>query len=673
MDREKVRIRILKLKKELDEHNHNYYVLSDPNISDFEYDILLQELTDLEKKYPEFSDPNSPSQRVGNDINKAFVQVKHKTPMLSLGNTYSFDELKEFDKRIKKDIDEPFEYVCELKYDGTAISITYDNGSLIRAVTRGDGTYGDDVTNNVRTIKSIPLSLRPGSFTGKFEIRGEILMPIKGFKKLNEGRIKNGEMPFANPRNSSSGSLKMLNSSEVAKRPLDCLFYSILSENLPSLSHYDNLMAAKSWGFKISEEIEKYTDIEGVKEYISKWDIKRKDLPFEIDGVVIKVNSYALQEKLGFTAKSPRWAISYKFKAEQVITELLSINYQVGRTGSITPVANLKPVLLAGTTVKRASLHNADQIELLDIRIGDSVYLEKGGEIIPKIVGVDKNKRKTDSKSIRFIEICPACSSKLSRKEGEANHYCPNAEGCPPQIKGKIEHFISRKAMNIDGLGEETIDLLFRQGLVRNSADLYTLKEQDLINLERLGEKSARNIIYSINQSKKIPFPRVLYALGIRHIGETVAKNLASSFGSIENLKSKSVEELLEIDEIGEKIAESIYNYLHDQQNLEYLDRLESFGLKFKSGELVTKGSKILEGLSFVISGTFTEHSRDEIKDLIEQNGGKNLSGISSKTSYLVAGDKIGPSKLEKAKKLAIEIISEGKLLKMIAGEKPNF
>ena len=665
-------IRINKLRTELHKHNHRYYVLSDPGISDFEYDLLMQELTELEKKYPEFYDPNSPSQRVGNDINKEFVQVEHKTPMLSLGNTYSFEELNEFDTRVKKEITEPFEYVCELKFDGTAISITYENGNLIRAVTRGDGTYGDDVTNNVRTIKSIPLSLIKGNYLEKFEIRGEILIPVAGFQKLNEKRIENDETPFANPRNLSSGTLKMLNSAEVAKRPLDCFFYSILGDQLPFNNHYDNLIIARDWGFRVSEEMEKHSDINGVFEYISKWDTKRKDLPFEIDGVVIKVNSYSFQNKLGFIAKSPRWAISYKFKAEQTLTRLLSISYQVGRTGSITPVANLEPVLLAGTTVKRASLHNADQIELLNVRIGDMVYIEKGGEIIPKIVGIDRNQRDADSVPIKYIEKCPACQTSLTRKEGEANHYCPNAQGCPPQIKGKIEHFISRKAMNIDGLGEETIDLLYRKELVRNSADLYTLKVEELRNLERLGEKSANNIIKSISNSKEIPFSRVLYALGIRYIGETVAKNLARNFNSIENLKSKSIDELLMADEVGEKIAESIFTYFRDPDNLEYLNRLKSYGLKMQADEPVIAGSKRLEGLSFVISGTFLMHSRDEIKAMIEENGGKNLSGISSKTSFLVAGDKIGPSKLQKAKTLNIKIISEEELLHFIKGDNPN-
>lgn len=668
MNLDQAKVRVQKLIKDLNAHNHRYYVLSDPTISDYQYDLLMQELIELENSFPSLSDPNSPSQRVGNDINDAFIQVQHNTPMLSLGNTYSFDELKEFDKRIKKEITESFDYVCELKYDGTAISITYENGNLVRAVTRGDGTFGDDVTNNVRTIKSIPLSLIKGDYMDEFEIRGEILMPVKGFQKLNERRIKNGEMPFANPRNSSSGTLKMLNSTEVAKRPLDCFFYFILGENLPYSNHFDNLMAAKSWGFKISEDVEKHPNIESVYQYISKWESKRKNLPFEIDGVVIKVNSYSLQNKLGFTAKSPRWAISYKFKAEQALTRLLSISYQVGRTGSITPVANLEPVVLAGTTVKRASLHNADQIELLDVRIGDMVYLEKGGEIIPKIVGVDRNQRSGNSTQVEFIKNCPACHCELVRKDGEANHYCPNASICPPQIKGRIEHFISRKAMNIDGLGEETVDMLFREGLIKNSADLYLLQEEDLKNLERLGEKSAKNIITSIIKSKATPFAKVLYALGIRYIGETVAKNLAKKFGSIDSLKSQSIEELISTDEIGEKIAESIYNYLQDKDNDEYIDRLRSYGLKFQSEIEVASSLNILDGLSFVISGTFLEYSRDEIKMMIEENGGKNLSGISAKTSFLVAGNKIGPSKLEKAKKLNIKIISEDDLLQMIRG-----
>ncbi len=596
-------IRISKLRSELHKHNHRYYVLSDPKISDFEYDLLMQELLSLENKFPQFLDANSPSQRVGNDINKEFQQVEHKTPMLSLGNTYSLEELQDFDKRIRKDITEAFEYVCELKYDGTAISINYRNGRLIRGVTRGDGNFGDDVTSNVRTINSIPLKLIENNYPGEFEIRGEIIMPRPGFDLLNKRREEMGEAPLANPRNASSGTLKMQNSAEVARRPLDCFFYAISGNELPYNSHYENMIAAKNWGFKISENIEKCASIEYVYEYIKKWDKKRKQLPYDIDGVVIKVNSFNLQKRLGSTAKSPRWAISFKFETEQAMTQLLSISFQVGRTGSITPVANLEPVLLAGTRVKRASLHNADQIELLDVRLGDMVYVEKGGEIIPKIIGVDKSQRKPDSVAIEYITECPACHTKLVRKEGEANHYCPNETGCPPQIKGRMEHFISRKAMNIDGLGEETIDLLFRNDLVKNPADLYELKKEQLTGLERLAEKSADNIISSIVESKKVPFQRMLYALGIRYAGETVSKTLAKYFRSMDQLKSASIEELVAVDEVGEKIAESVNQYFRNADNLILITSLESHGLKMEMDEL-PGGSGKLDNLSFVISGT---------------------------------------------------------------------
>ena len=658
-------IRISKLRSELHKHNHRYYVLSDPVISDFEFDLLMQELFSLENNFPQFRDPNSPSQRVGNDINKEFQQVAHNSPMLSLGNTYSLEELQDFDKRIRKDITEAFEYVCELKYDGTAISIHYSNGKLIRGVTRGDGNFGDDVTVNVRTIKSIPLRLIRNNYPEEFEIRGEIIMPRPGFDLLNKRREEMGDAPLANPRNASSGTLKMQNSAEVAKRPLDCFFYAISGDELPYNSHYENMMAAKNWGFKISENIEKCDSVEDVYEYIKKWDKKRKQLPFDIDGVVIKVNSFQLQEGLGFTAKSPRWAISYKFETEQALTQLLSISFQVGRTGSITPVANLEPVLLAGTRVKRASLHNADQIELLDVRTGDMVYVEKGGEIIPKIVGVDKSQRKSNTVAIEYITECPACQTKLVRKDGEANHYCPNETGCPPQIKGRLEHFISRKAMNIDGLGGETIDLLFRNGLVKNPADLYELKKEQLKGLERLAEKSADNIVRSIVDSKKVPFQRVLYALGIRYVGETVSKTLAKHFRSMDSLMSTSIEELVAVDEVGEKIAESVEQYFRNTDNLMLVTSLKHHGLKMEMDELPGSSDK-LNGLSFVISGTFLEHSREEIKAIIEQNGGKNLSAVSSNANYLVAGDKIGPAKLKKAQNLNIPIISEIEFLKMI-------
>ncbi len=665
MTEQEAKTRIERLRTELHKHNHRYYVLSDPEISDFEYDLLMQELTSLENKFPKFYDSNSPSQRVGNDINKEFVQVQHNTPMLSLGNTYSFDDLRDFDKRIRKEITNPFEYVCELKFDGTAISLQYKKGKLVRGITRGDGTYGDDVTSNVKTIKSIPLTLIGGNYPEEFEMRGEIFMPRAGFEEMNNRRVKNGEAPFANPRNASSGTLKMQNSSEVAKRPLDCYLYAISGNDLPYNTHYENMMAAKKWGFKISEYIEKYDSIEGVFEYITKWDKKRKNLPFDIDGVVIKVNDFRLQERLGFTAKSPRWAISYKFKAEQALTRLVSISYQVGRTGSITPVANLEPVLLAGTTVKRASLHNADQIELLDVRIGDMVYVEKGGEIIPKIVGIDLSQRRAEARKVEFIDKCPACHTKLVRKEGEANHYCPNETGCPPQIKGKIEHFISRKAMNIDGLGEETIDLLFRNHLIEDPADLYELTREQLAGLERMGEKSAANIIQSIEDSKKVPFQKVLFALGIRYVGETVAKTLAKNFPSVEKLEAATLEELVEVDEVGERIAESVYQYFRNPVHQRLISRLKSYGLKMEMDEIPEASGK-LNGLSFVISGSFKMHSRDELKALIEQNGGKNLSAVSSKTNYLLAGENIGPGKQKKAEKWGISIISEEDFIKMI-------
>ncbi len=659
-------IRISKLRSELHKHNHRYYVLSDPEISDFEYDLLMQDLLSLENKFPQFLDPNSPSQRVGNDINKEFQQVAHSSPMLSLGNTYSLEELQDFDKRIRKDITETFEYVCELKYDGTAISIHYSKGKLFRGVTRGDGNFGDDVTSNVRTINSIPLRLIENNYPEKFEIRGEIIMPRPGFDLLNKRREEMGEAPLANPRNASSGTLKMQNSAEVAKRPLDCFFYAISGDNLPFSSHFENMMAAKNWGFKISENIEKCASIEDVYEYIKKWDKKRKQLPYDIDGVVIKVNSFQLQKRLGFTAKSPRWAISFKFETEQALTQLLSISFQVGRTGSITPVANLEPVSLAGTRVKRASLHNADQIELLDVRVGDMVYVEKGGEIIPKIIGVNKSQRKPDTVTVKYITECPACHTMLVRKEGEANHYCPNETACPPQIKGRMEHFISRKAMNIDGLGVETIDLLFRNGLIKNPADLYELKKEQLTGLERFAEKSTDNIIHSIVESKKVPFQRMLYALGIRYVGETVAKTLAKHFRSMDQLMSARIEELVAVDEVGEKIAESVDQYFRNPANLMLITNLKSHGLKMEMDELPESSGK-LNGLSFVISGTFQDHSREGIKAVIEQHGGKNLSAVSSNTNYLVAGNKIGPAKLKKAQNLNIPILSEIEFLELIS------
>ncbi len=667
MNKEEIKNRIKKLHELLHHHNHQYYVLAQPEISDFEYDNLLNELKELENNHPEFSDPNSPTQRVGDDTAKEFNQVTHKYPMLSLGNTYSSEEISDFEKRIQKTLkDEKTEFTCELKYDGVAIGLTYKNGILSQAVTRGDGVQGDDVTNNVKTIRSIPLKLYGKDYPDEFEIRGEILLPHQGFEKINKERAKNDEPLFANPRNAAAGTLKQQKSSTVAKRPLDCFLYSLLGENLPYQSHYENMQKAREWGFKIPEHIKKCRNIDDIFNYIKHWDQKRKNLPFDIDGVVIKVNSYEQQQKLGYTAKSPRWAIAYKFKAEQATTKLLSIQYQVGRTGAITPVANLEPVLLAGTTVKRASLHNSDQIKLLDIHEKDTVYVEKGGEIIPKIVGIDKSKRKTGSKEIDFIKNCPECGTELIRVEGEAKHYCPNTTGCPPQIKGRIEHFVSRKAMNIGG-AEATIDALFNKNLINDSADLYYLTKEQVISLDRFGEKSANNLIKSIEASKTVPFGRVLYALGIRFVGETVAKTIAAKYKSIDDLKNASYNELIEIDEIGDRIAQSIIDYFKDERNIKIIEKLKNAGVTLKQDETSkNQYDDKLSGLNIVISGTFNQYSRDELKDLIEKNGGKNTSSISSNTNYLLAGENIGPSKLEKAKKLDIPLINEDEFLKMI-------
>jgi len=667
MNQEEARVRIEKLRKELNNHNHQYYVLSQPSISDFEYDLLMQELITLENKYPELYNENSPSQRIGDDTRKEFEQILHKYPMMSLGNTYSREELTEFDKRVKKTIGTHIEYVCELKYDGAAIGLTYEFGKLKHGVTRGDGVRGDDVTANVKTIRSIPLVLRGSGFPESFEIRGEIFIPKDGFEKLNAEREKNGEIPFVNPRNAASGTMKTQNSSLVAKRPLDCHLYHLLGDNLPCTSHYGNMQKAREWGFKIPSHMEKCNNLQEVFEFIEKWDSERENLPFDIDGIVVKVNSYLQQSQLGFTAKSPRWAISYKFKADQEKTRLVSIDYQVGRTGAITPVANLEPVFLAGSTVKRASLHNADQIELLDIHYRDIVYVEKGGEIIPKIVGVDKSLRVPGSRSVRFITNCPECGTSLVRKEGEVNHYCPNELNCPPQIKGKIEHFISRKAMNIEGLGEETIDLLFKNQLIRNVGDLYDLKKEQIVPLERLGEKSAENIIKSIEQSKEVPFSRVLFAIGIRFVGETVAKTLAGRFRSVEQLKNANFNELTGVEEIGDKIAESIIEFFSKDKNLLLIERLKSYGLQLEAyqTEPELKSGK-LEGLSFVISGIFEKHSREELKSLIENHGGKNVASVSANTSFLLAGDKPGPAKLSRAGELNIKILSEEDFLRMI-------
>ncbi|RKE04839.1 NAD-dependent DNA ligase LigA [Marinifilum flexuosum] len=667
MNQQEAKLRIDELRNQLHTHNHNYYVLSQPSISDFDFDMLLKELIELEVKYPEFNDPNSPTQRVGSDINLEFNQVEHKHPMLSLGNTYSEDEIRDFETRIQKLIDGDIKYVCELKYDGTSISLTYKNGKLVQAVTRGDGVRGDDVTANVKTIRSVPLQLSGSDYPEEFEIRGEILMPFSVFEELNKEREEIGETPFANPRNAASGTLKMQNSAVVAKRKLDCYLYYLLGVNNPKREHFNNLQIAKNWGFKVPSHTALCNNIDEVIDFIKSWDEKRDSLPVPIDGIVIKVNSIDQQEELGFTAKSPRWAISYKYKAERVSTQLNQVTYQVGRTGSITPVANLEPVLLAGTTVKRASLHNADIINNLDLHEGDTVYVEKGGEIIPKIVGVDEANRINGADKIEFIENCPECDSKLVRKEGEANHYCPNDRSCPPQIKGRIEHFISRRAMNIDGLGEETIDLLFKENLIQDISGLYILKKQDIVPLERMGDKSADRILNSVQDSLQVPYERVLYALGIRYVGATVAKKLAKAIPSIDQLASSTVEELIEVDEIGNKIAESIVEYFSDEYHQELISKLKTYGLQLEkevsdSGE----GSNKLEGLSIVISGSFEKHSRDELKELIELHGGKNVGSISKKTSFLLAGEKIGPSKLAKVEKLGIQMISEDEFLEKI-------
>lgn len=658
--------KIIELRHKLSHHNHLYYVESNPQISDYDYDMMMKELQGLESEHPEFFDPNSPTQRVGSDLNKEFNQVQHKYDMLSLSNTYNEGELRDFDQRVKKLLMEEAVYVCELKFDGTAIGLSYKNGDFVRGVTRGDGVFGDDVSDNVRTIKSIPLKLHGSDYPEEFEIRGEIFMPKKVFAKLNEQRIEVGEAPYVNTRNTASGSLKMQNSAEVAKRKLDCYLYYMLGEDLPSDSHYENLQKAKTWGFKISEHAKLAKNIDEVIEYVGYWEKERENLPYDIDGIVIKVDSLAKQKQLGFTAKSPRWAISYKFLAERVATKLLSIDYQVGRTGAITPVANLEPVFIAGTTVKRASLHNADQIELLDIRINDTVFVEKGGEIIPKVVGVDKAARTELSEKVKYISECPECGSKLVRQEGEAKHYCPNEYACPPQIKGRIEHFISRKAMNIDGLGTETIDLLYEKGLLRDISDLYELKKEQLMPLDRMGEKSAENIIKGIEESGKVPFHKLLFALGIRYVGATVAKKLAAGLRNIDAIAHASLEELIEIDEIGDKIAESVVEYFSLEKNRMLIEKLKQYGLNFVSDEPDEEQSDKLKGLSIVISGVFEKYSRDELKEMITKNGGKNTGSISKKTDYLLAGDKMGPSKLEKANKLGVKIISEDEFLEMI-------
>jgi len=674
MTTEQIKQRIQHLSKEIEQHNYNYYVLDKPIISDYDFDMLLEEFIKLEKEQPEFLSPNSPSQRVGGQITKEFKAVKHKYAMLSLANSYSKDDLKDFDERVKKGLgitstdlfSSGVEYVCELKFDGLSISLTYEHGKLTQAVTRGDGVEGDDVTTNVKTIRSIPLTLK-GDYIDFFEIRGEIFLPLSVFNEINKEREEIGDAPLANPRNAASGTMKMQDSSVVAKRKLDCFLYYMMGDNLPAKTHYDNLEKAKTWGFKISPYTKLCTNIDEVFNFIDEWDKKRSDLPFDIDGIVIKVNSYMQQQQLGFTAKSPRWAIAYKFKAEQVSTILESISYQVGRTGAITPVANLKPVLLAGTTVKRASLHNADIIEKLDVRIGDHVFVEKGGEIIPKIVGVDLSKRDHHAKAVKYITHCPECGSLLERREEEANHYCVNENGCAPQIKGKIEHFVSRKAMNIDSLGGETIEQLYNEKLIHNIADIYELKKEQLLPLERMAEKSVNNLLEGIEASKQIPFERVLYGIGIRHVGETTAKKVARKVKNIDALINATEEELVNIDEVGGVIAKSIAAYFSNTENKIVVERLKRYGLQFElSEEQLQSTTDKLGGKTFVISGVFQKHSRDELKDLIEKNGGKNTGSISGKTNYLLAGDNMGPEKLKKAEKLGVAIITEDEFLKMI-------
>ncbi|MEN8115415.1 MAG: NAD-dependent DNA ligase LigA [Bacteroidota bacterium] len=667
MRREEAQKKITELRTELAEHNYKYYVLAQPEISDFNFDMKLKELERLEAEFPEFFDANSPTQRVGSDLSSDFEQVVHKYSMLSLSNAYSEEEIEDFGTRVKKIIETDCEYVCELKFDGSSISLTYENGELIRAVTRGDGVKGDDVTTNVRTIKSIPLKLRGNDFPNNFEIRGEILMPFKIFEDLNSELEKAGEPLLANPRNTTAGTLKMKNSATVASRKLDAYLYYMLGDNLPKDGHYQNLQKAKEWGFKISDATRLCKNLDEVFAFIKKWDIERHQLPVATDGVVIKVNSKNLQDNLGFTAKSPRWAIAYKFKAESVSTILKSVSYQVGRTGAVTPVANLEPVQIAGTIVKRASLHNADIIRNLDLHLGDTVFVEKGGEIIPKITEVDSTKRHPMFQPVVFIETCPECGTKLLRKEGEAAHYCPDEDGCPPQIKGKMEHFVSRKAMDIDGIGQETIELLYNQNLVKNITDFYSLKKEQLENLERMAEKSAQRILDGLEASKEVQFERVLFALGIRFVGETVAKTLVKKLHTIENIQTKTKEQLVEIDEVGDKIAESVVEWFSKPEHLELIQTLKEQGLQFEISEEQLEGqTEKLSGLSIIISGTFEKYSRDELKKLIEQNGGKNVGSISKKTSYLLAGNNIGPSKLEKATKLGIPIIAENDFLKML-------
>ncbi|HZY36697.1 MAG TPA: NAD-dependent DNA ligase LigA [Mucilaginibacter sp.] len=662
--------RINTLASEIKQHNYNYYVLAMPTISDFDFDKKLEELIALEKQFPEFIDPDSPTQQVAGYITKEFVTVKHKWPMLSLGNTYSEQELLDFDQRIRKAIGDNFEYVCELKFDGLSMSLTYEDGKLVRAVTRGDGVQGDEVTNNVKTITTIPKRLHPGDYPDHFEIRGEVFMHLKAFERLNDERIENGDLPYANPRNFASGTIKLQDSAEVARRPLDCYLYFLYTDKNIYKTHWESLQAVKSWGFHVNDNTRRCADINCVFDFIKEWDKKRFTLSYDIDGIVIKVNSFAQQQELGFTAKSPRWAIAYKYKAEQAETELMSVSYQVGRTGAVTPVANLKPVFLAGTTVKRATLHNADEIEVrLKLHEGDWVYVEKGGEIIPKITGVNLEKRKPGAPAIKYITHCPACGTLLERKEGEAAWYCPNEDGCPPQIVGKMQHFIDRKAMNIDGLGDETIETLYQKGFISHISDIYTLKDHadDLKKMDRFGEKSINNMLDGIEKSKEMPFDKVLFGLGIRYVGATVAKKLTAHFKTVDRLASATLEELTGAEEIGERIAFSIQEYFANEEHKAEIEKLKATGLQFVTEEKeVQLAGDALSGKTFIISGVFEKYSRDELTNIIEQNGGKIVSGISAKLNYLVAGENMGPSKLEKAQKLNIPIINDDQLLEMI-------
>ncbi len=654
---------ILQLRDELRQHNYNYYVLDNPTISDFDFDMKLKQLQTLEAQFPELHDPNSPTLRVGGEVTKNFKTIAHRQRMYSLDNSYSKEDLLDWETRIKKLVDGPIQYTCELKYDGASISLTYKNGTLFQALTRGDGSQGDDVTANVKTIKSVPLKLQ-GDFPNLFEIRGEIILPFEGFQTMNKDRIAAGEEPYRNPRNTASGSLKLQDSAEVAKRPLACFLYNIVGDNLGIKTQFESLEKARSWGFKVPKQARCLNSIDEVLEFVKYWDTARHDLPYEIDGIVVKVNDLHQQAELGFTAKAPRWAMAYKFKAEQVSTLLNSITYQVGRTGAITPVANLEPVELAGTIVKRASLHNADQIAKLDVRIGDTVYVEKGGEIIPKIMGIDRSKRPVNSQPVHYISHCPECQTLLHRKEGEAQHYCINSKGCPPQIIGRIQHYISRKALDIEGLGGETVALLVNAGLIHDVADLYPLTVQDVLPLERMAQKSADNLIKGIELSKQIPFERVLFGLGIRYVGETVAKTLARHYKSVGALSEANVESLESVDEIGKKIAESVYDYFRDETNIRLVSRLVSYGVQLElSEEAMANQTSILSGDRIVVSGVFESISRNDLKALIEANGGKVVSSISAKTSYLVAGENMGPSKRQKAEQLGVPIVTEQEFL----------